>query len=137
MTVSVARSGVPGIKSHIEKAGVPVPDGTVKCLRIGSLDLEGGGHLPDVMLAYETCGTLNPDRSNAVLIQHALTGNTHVTRGASDEGGWWEQLAGPGAPVDTDRYFVVSINIVGGCYGPTGPSSPPRLGSRGVPDSPL
>ncbi|MDQ0678733.1 homoserine O-acetyltransferase [Arthrobacter pascens] len=68
--------------------------------------------------------TLNPDRSNAVLIQHALTGNTHVTRGASDEGGWCDQLAGPGAPVDTDRYFVVSINIVGRCYGPTGPSTP-------------
>ena len=58
-----------------------------------------------------------------MLIQHALTGSTHVTRGASDEEGWWEQLAGPGAPVDTDRYFVVSVNIVGGCYGSTGPSS--------------
>ena len=69
-------------------------------------------------------GTLDPDGSNAVLIQHALTGDTHVTRGASEEPGWWEQLAGPGAPVDTDRYFVVSINILGGCYGSTGPSTP-------------
>jgi homoserine O-acetyltransferase len=80
--------------------------------------------LPDVVLAYETWGTLNADASNAVLIEHALTGDTHVTRGASTEPGWWEQLAGPGAPVDTDKYFVVSINILGGCYGSTGPSTP-------------
>ena len=90
---------------------------------IGGLELEAGGYLPDVTLAYETWGTLNADGSNAVLIEHALTGSTHVTRGDSDEPGWWEQLAGPGAPVDTDRFFVVSINIVGGCYGSTGPSS--------------
>jgi homoserine O-acetyltransferase/O-succinyltransferase len=124
MTTAATRSCVPGTRSHNEKDGGPVPDGTVKFLRIGSLDLEAGGHLPDVTLAYETWGTLNPDRSNAVLIQHALTGSTHVTRGASDEEGWWEQLAGPGAPVDTERYFVVCINIVGGCYGSTGPSTP-------------
>ena len=96
------------------------PDGTVRYLRIGDLELESGALLPDVILGYETWGTLNADRSNAVLIEHALTGDTHVTRGASEEPGWWEQLAGPGAPVDTDRYFVVSINILGGCYGSTG-----------------
>jgi homoserine O-acetyltransferase len=134
MTIAVTRSGVPETRSNNVKASEsaldgpaterPVPDGTVKYVRIGSLDLEAGGHLPDVTLGYETWGTLNPDRSNAVLIQHALTGSTHVTRGASDEEGWWEQLAGPGAPVDTDRYFVVSINIVGGCHGSTGPSTP-------------
>ncbi|XAS69824.1 homoserine O-acetyltransferase [Micrococcaceae bacterium Sec5.7] len=95
----------------------------VRYLGIGGLELEAGGFLPDVTLAYETWGTLNADASNAVLVQHALTGSTHVTKGASDEAGWWEQLAGPGAPVDTDRFFVVSINIVGGCYGSTGPSS--------------
>ncbi|MDR6507417.1 homoserine O-acetyltransferase [Arthrobacter oryzae] len=117
MTIAVTRSGVPETKSA-------VPDGTVKFLTIGGLDLEAGGHLPDVTLAYETWGTLNADGSNAVLVQHALTGSTHVTRGATDEEGWWEQLAGPGAPVDTDKYFVVSINIVGGCYGSTGPSTP-------------
>jgi homoserine O-acetyltransferase len=100
------------------------PDGTVKFLRVGSLDLEAGGHLPDVTLAYETWGTLNHDRSNAVLIQHALTGSTHVTKGGTDEEGWWEHLAGPGSPVDTNKYFVVSINILGGCYGSTGPSTP-------------
>ncbi|UXM93116.1 homoserine O-acetyltransferase [Paenarthrobacter sp. JL.01a] len=98
-------------------------DGTVKYAGVGPLALEAGGYLPDVVLAYETWGQLNADRSNAVLIQHALTGSTHVARGATDEEGWWEQLVGPGATIDTNRYFVVSINIVGGCYGSTGPSS--------------
>ncbi|WP_411375974.1 homoserine O-acetyltransferase [Arthrobacter sp. MPF02] len=110
MTVAVTRTTVP---EH----------GIVRYASIGGLELEAGGYLPDVTLAYETWGTLNADGSNAILIEHALTGSTHVTRGDSDEEGWWEQLAGPGAPVDTDKFFVVSINIVGGCYGSTGPSS--------------
>lgn len=110
MTVTVARTTVP---EH----------GIVRYASIGGLELEAGGYLPDVTLAYETWGTLNEDGTNAILIEHALTGSTHVTRGDTDEEGWWEQLAGPGAPVDTDRFFVVSINIVGGCYGSTGPSS--------------
>ncbi|QDW29238.1 homoserine O-acetyltransferase [Arthrobacter sp. KBS0702] len=118
MTIAVSRTGVPENKSST------VPDGTVQYLPIGSLALESGATLPEVTLAYETWGTLNADASNAVLIEHALTGDTHVTRGAGEEPGWWEQLAGPGAPVDTDRYFVVSINILGGCYGSTGPSTP-------------
>lgn len=131
MTIAVTRKGVsvsstdstsPGPAAVA--AGSTVPDGTVQYVRIGDLDLESGSRLPDVTLAYETWGTLNADRSNAVLIEHALTGDTHVTRGASEEPGWWEQLAGPGAPVDTERYFVVSINILGGCYGSTGPSTP-------------
>ena len=137
MTIAVNRTGVPGIQLPVTQlpgtrlpATQPVvrpeivPDGTVRFLTIGGLELEAGGHLPDVTLAYETWGTLNSDGSNAVLIQHALTGSTHVTRGDSEEEGWWEQLAGPGAPVDTDRFFVVSINILGGCYGSTGPSTP-------------
>ena len=118
MTIAVTRTGVPETKPS------RTPDGTVQFVRIGDLQLESGTPLPDVVLAYETWGTLNADASNAVLIEHALTGDTHVTRGASEEPGWWEQLAGPGAPVDTDKYFVVSINILGGCYGSTGPSTP-------------
>ncbi len=110
MTITVSRTAAP---EH----------GVVRYAAIGGLELEAGGFLPDVTLAYETWGTLNADGSNAILIEHALTGSTHVTRGDSDEPGWWEQLAGPGAPVDTDRFFVVSINILGGCYGSTGPSS--------------
>jgi homoserine O-acetyltransferase len=110
MTITISRTAAPG-------------NGVVRYATVGALQLEAGGYLPEVTLAYETWGTLNADGSNAVLIEHALTGSTHVTRGDSDEPGWWEQLAGPGAPVDTDRFFVVSINILGGCYGSTGPSS--------------
>ena len=137
MTIAVTRTGVPESKPSRD-SGAPgsasrgvapgaasrVPDGSVQYLRSGDLQLESGVPLPDVVLAYETWGTLNADGSNAVLIEHALTGDTHVTRGDSTEPGWWEQLAGPGAPVDTDKYFVVSINILGGCYGSTGPSTP-------------
>ncbi|MEC5180159.1 homoserine O-acetyltransferase MetX [Arthrobacter sp. CG_A4] len=141
MSIAVSRKGVPGNKTPHNPAAPPeterletgrpeaarserVPDGTVQYLRIGDLQLESGSTLPDITLAYETWGTLTPDGSNAVLIEHALTGDTHVTRGATEEPGWWEQLAGPGAPVDTDTYFAVSVNILGGCYGSTGPSSP-------------
>mgnify|MGYP003876764251 CR=1 FL=1 len=125
MTIAVTRTGVPENKpSGAERTTAAVPDGTVQYLPVGSLSLESGAVLPEVTLAYETWGTLNADASNAVLIEHALTGDTHVTRGAGEEPGWWEQLAGPGAPVDTEKYFVVSINILGGCYGSTGPSTP-------------
>ncbi|WRH26407.1 homoserine O-acetyltransferase [Arthrobacter sp. JZ12] len=95
----------------------------VQRLSIGPLTLETRGHLPEVVLAYETWGTLNADASNAVLIQHALTGSSHVARGSSEEEGWWDGLVGPGRTIDTDRYFVVSINMLGGCYGSTGPAS--------------
>ncbi|MEZ2391326.1 homoserine O-acetyltransferase [bacterium RCC_150] len=98
-------------------------DGTLKYVSVGALELEAGGLLPEVVLAYETWGQLNADASNAILVEHALTGSTHVARGGTDEEGWWDQLVGPGATIDTNRYFVVSVNIVGGCYGSTGPSS--------------
>lgn len=91
---------------------------------VGPLELEAGGKLPDVTLAYETWGTLAPDAGNAVLIQHALTGSAHVARGDTDEEGWWDGLVGPGRAIDTDRFFVVAVNIIGGCNGSTGPSSP-------------
>ena len=93
---------------------------------IGPLDLELGGHLPQVRVAYETWGTLNADRSNAIYICHALTGDSHVT-GPAGPGhatpGWWHSLVGPGCPVDTDEWFVVCANVLGGCQGTTGPSS--------------
>ncbi|MFC7847942.1 homoserine O-acetyltransferase [Arthrobacter sp. NPDC057388] len=120
MTISVSHTDAPAGTAPEGSA----LDGTVQYRNIGSLELEAGGFLPDVTLAYETWGTLNEDGSNAILVQHALTGSTHVTRGAGDEEGWWEQLAGPGAPADTNKFFVISINILGGCYGSTGPSSP-------------
>ena len=108
--------------SRTERSGT---SGSVTC------ELESGARLPDVALGYETWGTLNADALQCSADRHALTGDTHVTRGESGEPGWWEQLAGPGAPVDTDKYFVVSINILGGCYGSTGPSTRPPTGAPG------
>ncbi|MEU0054116.1 homoserine O-acetyltransferase [Streptomyces sp. NPDC006184] len=91
------------------------------------LPLEAGGELPDVRLAFETWGRLAPDRSNAVLVLHALTGDSHVA-GPAEPGhpapGWWDGLVGPGRALDTDRWFVVAPNVLGGCQGSTGPSSP-------------
>jgi homoserine O-acetyltransferase/O-succinyltransferase len=87
---------------------------------------ERGGVLPSVRVAYETWGTLAADGGNAVLVEHALTGDSHVV-GAPGPGhptpGWWDGLIGPGAPLDTDRFFVVCPNVLGGCQGTTGPSS--------------
>ena len=76
-------------------------------------------------VAYETWGTLAHDRSNAVLVLHALTGDSHA--GGSD--GWWGPMIGPGAPIDTDRWFVVCPNVLGGCQGTTGPASPANDGA--------
>ena len=95
--------------------------------QLGALDLEGGDRLPELQIAYETWGRLAPDGSNAVLIEHALTGDSHVVGEASPghpSAGWWEGIVGPGAPIDTDRWFVVAPNVLGGCQGSTGPSSP-------------
>ncbi|MFB9908455.1 homoserine O-acetyltransferase MetX [Allokutzneria oryzae] len=92
----------------------------------GPLRLQGGASLPGARLAYETWGTLAPDAGNAVLVLHALTGDSHVA-GAVEPGhptpGWWNELIGPGKPLDTDRWFVVAPNALGGCQGSTGPSS--------------
>ncbi|HNR99069.1 MAG TPA: homoserine O-acetyltransferase [Planctomycetota bacterium] len=92
----------------------------------GGLRLERGGVLPELRVAYETYGTLAPDRGNAVFICHALTGDAHVAGrlGAPDGPlGWWDEMIGPGKGIDTDHYFVVCANILGGCKGTTGPSS--------------
>ncbi|MFJ6569485.1 homoserine O-acetyltransferase [Streptomyces sp. NPDC091292] len=97
------------------------------------LGLEAGGELPGVRLAYETWGRLAPDASNAVLVLHALTGDSHVV-GPAGPGhptpGWWNGLIGPGLPLDTDRWFVVAPNVLGGCQGSTGPSSVRDGGAR-------
>lgn len=102
------------------------PPGNRQFLSIGTLALERGGELPAVRIAYETLGTLNPQASNAVLVVHALTGDSHIAGepGAGHPtGGWWDGLVGPGKAIDTDRWFVVSPNMLGGCQGTTGPSS--------------
>ena len=90
------------------------------------LTLRAGGALSSVTVAYETWGSLNADASNALLVLHALTGDSHAA-GAAEEGhsqlGWWSPLIGPGRAIDTDRFFVVCPNVLGGCQGTTGPSS--------------
>ena len=89
----------------------------------GPLALENGETLPSVTVAYETFGCLNAARDNAVLICHALTGDSHVAaHDENDEPGWWDVLIGPGKDIDTDRYFVICPNVLGGCRGTTGPN---------------
>ena len=94
--------------------------------RIGPFEPELGGHLPEVTLAYETWGELDASGENAMLIVHALTGDTHAAGEPSEayrKGGWWNPMIGPGRAIDTERYFVVCSNVIGGCYGSTGPTS--------------
>lgn len=102
------------------------PIGRRRFAVVGALTPELGGRLPEVTIAYETWGTLNPARDNAVLVLHALTGDSHVV-GEVEPGhptpGWWQGLIGPGCPLDTDRWFVVAPNVLGGCMGSTGPAS--------------
>ncbi len=93
---------------------------------VGAVQLESGASLPGVRMAYETWGRLSPAGDNAVLVLHALTGDSHVV-GQVGPGhptpGWWEGLVGPGLALDTDRWFVVAPNVLGGCQGSTGPAS--------------
>ncbi len=102
------------------------PVGRRQFVGLGAVELERGGVLPDVTLAYETWGQLNAQRDNAILVEHALTGDSHVD-GPTGPGhptpGWWDGLVGPGRPLDTDRFFVVAANVLGGCQGSTGPAS--------------
>ena len=89
------------------------------------LRLDAGIDFSPLQIAYQTYGTLNAERSNAVLVCHALTGDQHVVNDHPVTGkpGWWETMVGPGRPIDTDRYFVICPNVVGGCMGSSGPAS--------------
>jgi homoserine O-acetyltransferase len=89
------------------------------------LKLDAGVSLSPFQVAYQTYGTLNADRSNAVLVCHALTGDQHVfnRHPVTGKPGWWETMIGPGKPIDTNRYFVICPNVLGGCMGSTGPAS--------------
>ena len=104
------------------------------------LKLACGRDLPSYELVYETYGALDPARSNAVLVCHALSGNHHAAgyHGPDDKKpGWWDECIGPGKPIDTDRFFVVSLNNIGGCHGSTGPTSiNPQTGEPWGPDFP-
>ncbi len=96
------------------------------------LGLELGGELPEISVVYETYGQLDGQRGNAVLICHAISGDSHVARHeADDQPGWWDLLVGPGRPIDTERYFVICPNILGSCRGTSGPNHiDPRTGRR-------
>ena len=105
------------------------------------LPLRSGGVLPAYDLVYETYGTLNAAKSNAILVCHALSGHHHVAGHYADAPnniGWWDNIVGPGRPLDTDRYFIVGLNNLGGCHGSTGPSSiNPATGKRWGADFPI
>ncbi len=103
------------------------PVGRRRFADVGALRLETGASLPGVRVAYETWGRLSPRRDNAVVVLHALTGDSHVVGEPGPghpTGGWWNGLVGPGLALDTDRWFVVAPNVLGGCQGTTGPASP-------------
>ena len=93
-------------------------------VNVGAVDLRAGGHLPSVEVAYETWGTLNSAKDNAVLVCHALSGDSHAI-------GWWDRIIGPDKAIDTEKYFVVASNALGGCQGTTGPGSGGRGGRAG------
>lgn len=102
------------------------PAGDREFAFLGGFDFEHGGSIPVLRVAYECWGELSPDRDNAILICHALTGDAHVDGEAGPgqpTAGWWPGLIGPGRPLDTDRWFVVASNMLGGCQGTTGPAS--------------
>ncbi len=104
------------------------------------LPLDCGGSLSPYSIAYQTYGTLNEAKSNVILVCHALTGDQHVANihPVTGKPGWWDTMVGPGKPIDTDRYFVLCPNVLGGCMGSTGPSSiNPATGTAYGPDFPV
>ena len=106
-------------------------EGEVGFVDIGSLTTESGAVIDDVCIAVQRWGQLSPARDNVVVVLHALTGDSHITGPAGPghpTAGWWDGVAGPGAPIDTDRWCVVATNVLGGCRGSTGPSSLARDG---------
>ena len=124
--------------SHVNSVGVVAQQRV--CFN-EPLALKSGAKLPAFELVFETYGTLNAARSNAVLVCHALSGSHHVAGVYADnkkDVGWWDNLIGPGKPLDTNKFFVVGVNNLGGCYGSTGPLSiNPTTGKRYGADFPL
>jgi homoserine O-acetyltransferase len=112
MSISASKRTLASHNSSLFKSDDPLP-------------LDNGRELKCFEIAYRTWGTLNEARSNAILICHALTGDQYVIgpNPVTGKPGWWETLVGPGKPVDTDRYFVICSNVIGGCMGSTGPAS--------------
>jgi homoserine O-acetyltransferase/O-succinyltransferase len=111
---------------HAQQRPQHTPGNQVLTYTFDDLPLQSGARLASVTLAYETWGTLNAEGNNAILITHALTGNAHAhdaQRPDDPKAAWWNPLIGPGRPIDTSRYFVISSNVLGGCSGSTGPSA--------------
>nr|WP_238845311.1 homoserine O-acetyltransferase [Nocardia terpenica] len=104
-----------------------LPDGRLATIAIGDIELENEAIVPDVTLAVQRWGEPSASLDNVVLVEHGLTGDSHVV-GPPDElhplPGWWDGTVGPGAPLDTDEWCVIATNVLGGCKGSTGPSSP-------------
>ena len=100
-----------------------LPGLQVELARDEPMRLDSGQSIGPFTAAYTTCGDLNSDKSNAVLVCHALTGDQYVLENNPVTGkpGWWELMVGPGKPLDTDRYFIICVNVLGGCLGSTGP----------------
>src|SRR5690606_25168119 len=112
---------------RLTAAELPPPDGRLGIIAVGDIALENGATVPDVHLAVQRWGELSPGLDNVVLVEHALTGDSHVVGGPDEihpQPGWWEGMVGPGAPLDTDEWCIVATNVLGGCKGSTGPSSP-------------
>lgn len=108
-----------------ERVSLP-PEGEIGVVDIGALKLENGEIIEDVSIAVQRWGELSPNRDNVVVVLHALTGDSHITGPSGPDHptpGWWDGVAGPGAPIDTDRWCTISTNVLGGCRGSTGPSS--------------
>ncbi|MHA1559272.1 MAG: homoserine O-acetyltransferase MetX [Alphaproteobacteria bacterium] len=119
-----------GKNLHVEvaRARREADEPSSPCVRFGADDplrLDSGTRLDHLQIAYQTYGELDADRSNAVVICHALTGDQHVANihPLTGKPGWWSRMVGPGKPIDTDRYFVICPNVLGGCMGTTGPAS--------------
>lgn len=108
-----------------ERVALP-PEGEIGIVDIGTLTLESGEVIEDAFIAVQRWGELSPDRDNVVMVLHALTGDSHITGPAGPDHptpGWWDGVAGPGAPIDTDTWCAISTNVLGGCRGSIGPSS--------------
>ncbi|MEM1370766.1 MAG: homoserine O-acetyltransferase [Pseudomonadota bacterium] len=121
---AIAAQAMPDRSHRIWSAPSDILDASHLLTLEAPLPLDCGRSLDSVKLAYTTYGQLNADRSNAILICHALTGDQFVseTHPVSGKPGWWSTLVGPGKPIDTDRFFVICSNVLGGCMGSTGPS---------------
>ena len=112
------------LNAHSREAGAPTSL-VVTFPTDQPLRMDAGGALAPLTVAYQTYGTLDAARSNAILVCHALTGDQHLANihPVTGKPGWWSAMVGPGKPIDTDRFFVICSNVVGGCLGTTGPAS--------------